>query len=460
MADRIENYLADVSEQIRWRRARAGLETELRTHLLDQRDALIAQGMDPDAAEAESVRQMGDPVEVGRGLDRAHRPKAQWGLLALVGVILSAGVMIQHSAAMQSLSLAPSKRVVLLSVLLGAAGMLVLYFADYRWLGRRPVLVYIISMAALALFLVWCRWYSGSRALRYPAAWAALVLPTFCYAPLVWRLRRSGRPGLVLAILAALPMLLIAMIAPSLAAALVAGAACLAVLIGAVCSGWDRVSKKAGLIALALLVLAAAGGVLVQIGVSPYLLARLDTLLHPGEFSDGGGFWVLRIRELLAGAVWLGEGAVRDDYFAGRIDTDLWLAWVIGRMGWAVGLALIALLAALFVFAFRRCLRQRGPLGRLLSLSALTVLAAETAVYLAYDLGFPAVSPLVLPLLSTGGTYMVMNLALVGLILGVFREEQLPAGERQSRPAARRPLFLWRDGDLVIPVSQWKKAKE
>ena len=51
-------------EQVRWRRARPALAQELRTHLLDQRDACLAQGMSQTEAEAESLRQMGDPVEV------------------------------------------------------------------------------------------------------------------------------------------------------------------------------------------------------------------------------------------------------------------------------------------------------------------------------------------------------------------------------------------------------------
>ena len=55
-------------EQVRWRRARPALAQELRTHLLDQRDACLAQGMSQTEAEAESLRQMGDPVEVGTQL--------------------------------------------------------------------------------------------------------------------------------------------------------------------------------------------------------------------------------------------------------------------------------------------------------------------------------------------------------------------------------------------------------
>ena len=74
MDDFFADYLDQAMEQVRWRRARPALAQELRTHLLDQRDACLAQGMSQTEAEAESLRQMGDPVEVGTQLDRVHRP--------------------------------------------------------------------------------------------------------------------------------------------------------------------------------------------------------------------------------------------------------------------------------------------------------------------------------------------------------------------------------------------------
>ena len=68
-----------------------------------------------------------------------------------------------------------------------------------------------------------------------------------------------------------------------------------------------------------------------------------------------------------------------------------------------------------------------------------------------YDLGFPLAAPLVLPFLSTGGRYMVVNLLLLGLMLSAFREERLPQG--QKGPAAQssrgRPLISWRDGKMT-----------
>ena len=58
MAERIERYLETAGAQVRWKRVRPALKRELRTHLEEQTEAYLAEGMNEDAAEAEDVRQI------------------------------------------------------------------------------------------------------------------------------------------------------------------------------------------------------------------------------------------------------------------------------------------------------------------------------------------------------------------------------------------------------------------
>ena len=142
MPDRIEAFIEAVAAEIRWKKARPVLTEEIRTHLLDQRDAYAAQGMAEDAAQAEAVRQMGDPVALGTDLDRIHRPRPQWGLLALALVLWKqrgkrwrgAAVCLGRAAlAAAACCLCPS---VYALVLVTMAGLVLgLFFALRDWLG-------------------------------------------------------------------------------------------------------------------------------------------------------------------------------------------------------------------------------------------------------------------------------------------------------------------------------------
>ena len=97
--DTMEAYLAAVAEQIRWRRARGAVTQELRWHLEEQRDAFSREGRSIEEAERLAVAEMGDPVSVGAELDRLHRPRPQWGLLALTAALFLAGTALRLWAA-------------------------------------------------------------------------------------------------------------------------------------------------------------------------------------------------------------------------------------------------------------------------------------------------------------------------------------------------------------------------
>ena len=53
----------------------------------------MAEGMDKTEAVEAAVREMGDPKETGRALDRVHRPKTDWRLIVLVGLLSAGGFL-------------------------------------------------------------------------------------------------------------------------------------------------------------------------------------------------------------------------------------------------------------------------------------------------------------------------------------------------------------------------------
>ena len=91
----VQEYLAAVGAQIRWRRARRPLLRELSNHMEDQAAEYRAQGMGEDEALTKAAAEMGDPEAVGRDLDRLHRPQNRWGLALAVFVLTLMGVSVQ-----------------------------------------------------------------------------------------------------------------------------------------------------------------------------------------------------------------------------------------------------------------------------------------------------------------------------------------------------------------------------
>lgn len=459
---------------MRWKRARAGLGGELYAHLLDQRDACVAEGMDEEAAIAESLRQMGDPVDVGTQLDRVHRPKPQWGALALVGLLLLIGcalsVSLRRVAAADPMLSAPAyyEQRWIIYALVGSAVLLLAYFWDYTSLGRRPLVFFGGGTAALCWLWTHSLLFNGAR---YQAKYYILFAPVLM-ALLLYGLRSKKWLGFVACLGASAAFVLAALCIPSVACALLVGMTCVLLTLVALWRGWLGLSQKQaagltcgwGAAALALFLLIGAR-------CGDYFRHRIYAVLHPETDPLGRGYLPTVIRALLRGAKWTGEGDLGEvaralgqstsavETLLPEIPSDFMLTWVIYRFGLLAGLALVGLLTALIVWMFRKALRQQGMLGCLLSLSAACVLGIQLVLYTAQNLGLSLFGALSLPLLSYG-RYTVVNLALIGLALSVFREERLPGQNGLSvRRAgnAEKALIFWRDGDLVIGLSRLRK---
>lgn len=89
-----ESWLNAATEKIRFAPDREAVKKELRDHLEDRRDALLARGLAAEEAETQATAAMGDPAELAQELGRLHSPwwgyiwrASQWGLLCAVFLI-------------------------------------------------------------------------------------------------------------------------------------------------------------------------------------------------------------------------------------------------------------------------------------------------------------------------------------------------------------------------------------
>ena len=79
-----EEYLNTLKDQIRDNHAKEFVCEEYKTHIEDQIDAYVNDGMNNEQATIAAVKDMGDPVNVGASLDRIHRPHMEWKFLVFI----------------------------------------------------------------------------------------------------------------------------------------------------------------------------------------------------------------------------------------------------------------------------------------------------------------------------------------------------------------------------------------
>ena len=433
-------------DQVRWKKARPGLAAEIRTHLLDQRDACLAQGMDEGAAQGEAVRQMGDPVALGTDLDRVHRPRPQWGLLVFALALAMLGTLLRMRLSTNLKFISNDDLMLdLAGGVLGAVCLAAGYLLDVSALGRRAGWV-CMGFLAIVVFLL-LSWDLRVQGVSWQVEFFLYLFP-LTLALLLWRLRGRGWPGV-------LGGLVWTGLAVFQCIILFNGSALFYVTISALvlglffaCQDWFGIGKKLGTVLVAVLGL----GILLLIVYYGYWTQfRFD--IHPELDPLNRGYYAATIRTALSGAKWLGPvdpalWFTENGWpLVPNIEGDNLLTNLICSWGWLPFLAVVGAFAAFFLWMLWKTIRLRQTLGRAVCLGGLTALGVQAVFSLLLNLGVPlfaASFPLVV-----GNTGTVLNMFFIGLMLSAFRDGAMP----EERPAERLltvPAVSWADGVLTV----------
>jgi rod shape determining protein RodA len=108
---------------------------------------------------------------------------------------------------------------------------------------------------------------------------------------------------------------------------------------------------------------------------------------------------------------------------------DMVFAVVCTRWGLVGGTAVLGLYLLLIISGLVVAALSKDPFARLVAVGVVTVIATQVTVNVGMTIGLLPITGIALPLLSYGGSSLLMNFAMVGLLLNV---------------AARRPLIMAR----------------
>lgn len=151
-----------------------------------------------------------------------------------------------------------------------------------------------------------------------------------------------------------------------------------------------------------------------------HVRTRIDVWLDPHADAQGAGFQSLQsVYAIQAGGI-TGEGlglgqpnaipVVTTDYIFSAIGEELGLAGALG----------VVFLYVAFLFAgLRVALQTDDAYGSLLAACIALLVAIQAAVIIAGNLRLIPTTGITLPFVSYGGSSLVVNFALVGLLLGI-----------------------------------------
>ncbi len=304
----------------------------------------------------------------------------------------------------------------------GLLALVTVASADYRNVARAAPAFYVLGVLLLLLVFVIGRSVSGAR--RWIPVGPLTLQPAELFklifiVTLVWALTaRWANPRARTTLAVALGLLVVPFVLlvrqPDLGTALVLLPVFFALLFGA-----GVRLRELGWLGLAGL----AGAPLAWLVLKDYQRERLLVYLDPFRDPLGSAYNVIQSKIAIGSGQLVGKGIVGATQsrlaFLPERHTDFIFAVFAEMWGFVGALGLLVCYTFLLLRGFEIAAKAREPLGRLLALGVTALLSAQALINLGMVMGILPIVGIPLPLMSYGGSSLVVTLMALGLLLSV-----------------------------------------
>lgn len=386
-------------------------------------------------------------------------------LLAVVLILSGIGILAVYSATQTDQAVLEGLwRKQVLSLAIGLAALIVAIAVPYRYLEAFAWPLYGLSLLLLILVLLGPKHMNTHRWIRlggqmFQPSEIAKVATVFALAKLIGRkdMSQSGFLGILLPIAVTIVPMGLVLIEPDLGTSMAFGALFIAMifwqgypvknilyLLSPVLSMVAVFSMPSWIIFMILLLLSfwlfrmkfkhaswifvlntVIGSItpILWQGLKDYQKMRIMIFLNPGIDPRGSGWHVLQSKIAIGSGGFLGkgflEGTQKKLSFLPEQHTDFIFATFSEEFGFIGSLILLLLFFWLVYRGLMIARQARNRFAGLAAIGVLAILGYHVILNIGMALGILPVTGIPLPFLSYGGSALIMNLMMVGLMLNI-----------------------------------------
>lgn len=449
----ISSFLKAVCHQVKYKKLHGDISDELATHIDEAKDEYLENGMTENESVIRAVSQMGNPVEIGKRLNATHRPRTEWSIIALIGMMVMIGGISLLSLANDTgfsyiMSDLINLKTYVIYTSLGISVLLVMYFFDYTKLEKYSVHIFL---ATAVLFLLGRNFLSYTRYYPYvvigpigfePIMLAMPILVISFSGILLNSINGSKKDHIKTVGLASIAVL-ISLAYRSLMSTMILGLAFLIMItVGILDRNFKGNRKKSLYCIYGCVVGSMLGFWFLYIAPRDYIRERIFAMLSPG--GRDAGWQLLALKKALSGAKLLGkgnglyysDGGIRESVIVPVLEPDFVLAYIVSSFGWIAGAILILIVSVAIARMLLTVRKVHSSYGRQVIISVITVFSIQAFINMLMNLGLFPLTKLSLPLVSYGGTSFVVNMGMLGLLLSVYRRKDLMISRTYSKNKA------------------------
>src|SRR5687768_795133 len=379
-------------------------------------------------------------------LERAGVLKLDFALLAgAVGLILFS-IYTLGEATSEDVPGEPYFYVIRQSIYatVGIALMLAVARVDYSRFRELRVGIYTAMVASICLVFVFAeatrgshRWIELPFFTFQPSELGKVLLILVLAAVVIDRSqgesswRKTGR----ILCLGAIPGALV-FLQPDLGSSLVYAVITFAVLFIAG-TPWQHIAAIGGLAALAVTVVLVVAPAANTPILQPYQEDRLTAFLSPGEDSADSSYQINQslISVGAGGKTGRGDEATQTrDGFLPERHTDFIFAVVGERYGFAGAAFILSLYALLIWRALRIMTLSKNLYGAIIAGTFAAMLMFHVFINVGMNIGIAPITGIPLPLMSSGGSSVIVTFLAIGLLQSIYVQSQLASRGRDDLP--------------------------
>ena len=172
------------------------------------------------------------------------------------------------------------------------------------------------------------------------------------------------------------------------------------------------------------LVALAGGALFVAIMVAPYRLERVISFMDPWKDPTDSGYQIIQSLYAIGPGGIFGRGigkSIQKQFFLPEPHNDFIFSVLAEELGFLGGTAIILLFIVLAVRGMRIALRAPDRFSSLLATGIISMIISQAIVNLAVVTGSMPVTGIPLPLVSSGGTSLIIVMGALGVLINISK---------------------------------------
>jgi cell division protein FtsW (lipid II flippase) len=437
----LNKYISDftdaVCKQIKYKKIHQDISIEIQGHIHELMEEYIESGMNAEEAAQKATQQMGSPIEIGKKLNKTHKPKTEWSIILLIGaLVLISGLVLISAIGDQTslLSMNQFYKSYLVYTVIGIGICIAGYFIDITIIEKYSLHIFVATLVILFLSMWLPNRINGTHAIyfgHFTIMPVTILWPFFLvsFAGLLVKWVNGNVWNIIKLLGLALAAVLLCLMQPSFAVALLLGFGFMIMITIAIMNKNFVGNRRKFLLSIYGSWVAGISFVFIRITATGYQQARLAAFFNPKSDPLGAGYLGVLFQKVLSGAKFIGKGDYSNlsqggsnNYF---LTTNYVFTYIVSAFGWLAGLGLIFVIALTIIRIFLATKSIRFIYGKYIACSVVIVFTLQSMANILMNLGFFNYSDFPLPIISYGGANFISNMALIGLLLGVYRRKDI-----------------------------------